>query len=111
MIGICDLRAADNAGEIFAPDVADAVLGLLTRTSPKMEKSAILLPKGAATFHLQMERLVRESKHPGRRTFRDPAELKAWVSGSLTAPERERLEHFLAEDLVQARAAVKARMG
>lgn len=107
LIGVCDLRAADHAGEIFAPDVADAVLGLLTRTSPRMEKSAILLPRGAATFHLQMDRLVRESKHPGRRAFREAADLKAWLSGSLTPAERERLERFLSEDLQAARAGAR----
>ena len=97
LIGCCDTRPPNNAVEVHPPDVAEALVGLLSRGNPRLEKSAILLPRGQATFYLQMDRLVRMAKHPDRRTFHEPAELKAWLSGSLDARERARLDEFLSE--------------
>jgi hypothetical protein len=54
-VGCCDLRVSENASELFAPDVAEALIALLGRNSPRVEKSALLLPIGHATFHLQVD--------------------------------------------------------
>jgi hypothetical protein len=40
--------------------------------------------------------MVREAEHPGRRTFRDRDELRAWLAEELTAAECGALDAFLA---------------
>ena len=80
----------------MAPDIANAWLGGLREMNPKLERSALLLPAGAPAVRLQIERVLREAKHPGRRACSDAAEVKAWLSSCLDSAEQARLTQFLA---------------
>jgi hypothetical protein len=80
---------------ILPPMVADRLTALLQRGNPHVERSAILLAREHATFNLQVERLVRESQNPARRTFRDPAAMAAFLGEVLTPAERARVAAFL----------------
>ena len=91
LVGCADIRRV----QLFPPDVADALIGLLTSVNATFERSAIVLPDEAATFAMQMERLVRNAKSPARRTFRDAGGAQRWLSEILSGPESERLGAFL----------------
>jgi hypothetical protein len=66
--------------------------------NPKIERSAPLLDSSSATFALQVDRMVRQASHPGRRIFRDRAELRDWLQEPLGPDERTALEAFLFRD-------------
>ena len=80
---------------VLRPDVADRLIGLFTRGNPFLERSAVLLAREHATFNLQVERLVRESNNPARRTFRATGPLEIWLDEILDPAERTRLRDFL----------------
>jgi hypothetical protein len=80
---------------ILRPDVAERLLALLQRGNPFVERSAILLAPGHATFSLQVERLVREAKNPARRTFRDTESMVAFIAEVLTPAETAHARAFL----------------
>ncbi len=90
-IGCCDLRP----GQLFPPDVADALVGMLARGGTRLHRSAILLPFGNASLYMQIERLVREARTPDRKTFRVVANLDTWLAEVLTDEELARLREFL----------------
>jgi hypothetical protein len=81
---------------IFTPDVAERVVLMLSRSNPRVERSAILHASGQATSVLQVLRLAREAQFQQRRVFTEPSEMLEWLSEILTPPERERLQAFLA---------------
>jgi hypothetical protein len=80
----------------FAPAVVDRFLQVMKADNPRLERSAILIGKGSATFELQIERLVREANSPARHTFRDARALLDWLRPSLTGDEEAALVGFLA---------------
>jgi hypothetical protein len=82
---------------ILAPDVADRLVGLLTRGNLRLERSAVLLAKNNAAFNLQVERVVREAQNAARRTFRDVETMIEWAGELLTADERAHVLAFLDE--------------
>ena len=82
---------------IFSPDVAERFVVMLTAANPRVERSAILCSPDHATALLQIERTVRQAANPSRRTFRDAAELTAWLGEVLTPDERARVAAFLAQ--------------
>jgi hypothetical protein len=87
---------ADYRGlRVLTPAVAEAVLAGFTTQNPRLERSAILLPKRSHTLRLQVDRLVREAKDPNRRTCIYPAEAEAWLAPHLNDDERARLTLFL----------------
>jgi hypothetical protein len=91
---ICaDWRAAN----LLAPEVSDALVGLLRTGNSFFERSAILLSPDEAIFNMQVERVVREAASPGRRTFRDMTKLRVWLAEVLDADERRRMNEFLRE--------------
>jgi hypothetical protein len=99
----CVICADWRAATLLAPPVADALVNLLRRGNPFLERSAVLLAADNAVFSLQVERVVREASrmreanHPARRTFRDPASMRAWLAEVLTSEEVRRVDEFLVE--------------
>jgi hypothetical protein len=79
----------------FSPPIAARFTELMRADNPKVERSGFLLAQDAATFSLQLERMIRESKNPHRRTFTDAAELERWLAPLLTVEERSHLRSFL----------------
>jgi hypothetical protein len=82
---------------VYAPDVAQVMLAGVATLNERIERAALVLPPGNATFNLQTDRMVREAGHPSRRSFGSAAEAEAWLGEVLTGDERTRLEWFLAE--------------
>jgi hypothetical protein len=102
------LRAAFEAAEgrsvicadwkiarVVAPDVAEALIGLLRTGNAFCERSAILLRNADAMFSLQVERVVREAGGPTRRTFRERDKMRAWLGEVLGEDERRHMGVFL----------------
>ena len=79
----------------FAPATTERFVQTMKADNPRLERSAILLGPGSPTLLLQLERMVRESNHPARRTFRDASELADWLRPALLADEQEALDAFL----------------
>jgi hypothetical protein len=80
---------------VFPPAVADRFIAMMRSDNPGVERNALLIAEGSV-FSLQIERMLREGKHPGRRTFREEAPLVAYLDEVLDPPERARLRSFLA---------------
>jgi hypothetical protein len=93
VVHCADWRASDS----FPPDVGDRMLSLVAGHTPGFERIALLVAREQARFNLAVERAARAAGDASRRVFRDVAELKAWLSGALDAPERARLDEFLRE--------------
>jgi hypothetical protein len=79
----------------FSPPIAARFTELMRSDNPKIERSGFLLAKNAATFNLQMERMIRESNSPARKTFTAADELERWLGALLTPQERAFLQSFL----------------
>jgi hypothetical protein len=79
----------------FSDRTVQQFVSLMKADNPKVERSAFLLDPGAATFALQLERMVREASSPARRTFREARALTEWLLPLLTPQEAEALEAFL----------------
>jgi hypothetical protein len=93
----CVICADVRGIALLSPTVSDLMIDVLAKGNPHLERSAILLPTTGALFHLQAERLVRESNNADRRTFRDARQMAAWLDDILDDAERARVRAFLAE--------------
>ena len=82
---------------LLAARVADAFRDMMATTNPRIERSAMLLPP-ASTQTLQIDRIARETRYAGRRTFREPAALERWLGEVLVPAEMRRVHDFLADD-------------
>jgi hypothetical protein len=80
---------------VFPPEVADAYVATM-RNEPQLLRTGILLNEDRV-LSLQVQRMIREGNAPSRRTFREAAELEAWLGEVLTPAERARLAQRLAE--------------
>jgi len=101
------MRAIEEAGtkavicsdwrliDIFAPSVADAILDMLNATNHIVFRGGILLNVEKATLNLQVERILRDARHPGRRCFRDKDNLLHWLGESLEPAEVEAARCFM----------------
>jgi hypothetical protein len=87
------------------PEVSEAFIGLMRADNPRVERSGFLIADDAATFALQLERMIKEAASSSRRVFRNPAEWQAWVAELLTPDEARRLRAFAAERAAAAAAA------
>lgn len=88
--------AADWRGvHLMPPETAARAHAMLTRVSPRIDRSALLVNTSSSLEMLQFVRLVRESHHTGRRIFDQGAALHAWLSEVLTREESARLSSFL----------------
>jgi hypothetical protein len=101
-----DWRAADT----FPPDVADRLLATLGRPKPRFERLGVLISRARAPFSLQVEETLRAAADPSRRSFRDAAELKAWLSGALDLAERNRMHDFLIEPVPRTSSSMRMRV-
>jgi hypothetical protein len=94
--------AADwRACRILTPDVAQRAVQMLSRSNPRVERSAILHDVGQATSVLQVLRLTREAQSPNRRVFTDAEQMKSWLGEILTAEELERVALLVAPETSQ----------
>jgi hypothetical protein len=93
----CVICADWRTSSLLAPEVADALVDLLRRGNPHIERSGVLLAEGSAVFTLQVERVIREARNPSRRVFRRKAPMRAWLSEILEPDEVGRLAEFLAD--------------
>ena len=89
-VGVVDLLDA----HVFPPAVTDGLIQLLSASSPRVERTALLIGE-SATFALQVERVIRAANNENRRVFRRAEELEAWLSEVLTVQERIRLKQFI----------------
>ncbi len=78
---------------VFPQNVVDAYVATM-KDEPRLLRTATLLNE-SPTFGMQIQRMIREANHPGRRVFRAPDELAAWLGEVLDAPERDRLDAYL----------------
>lgn len=69
-----DARAVD----VFAPDIAEALINLMKSDNPKILRTAIWI-RPRALFSLQVERMLREANNPARRTFSDDEAMFDWL--------------------------------
>jgi hypothetical protein len=92
-IALCtDLLGA----RVFDQAVTTKLTNIIRQESPRVERNAFLVGE-AAIFSMQIERIIRESGAPNRRTFRSSMDLVPWLGEVLSAPERKRLAAFLRE--------------
>lgn len=82
---------------VMKPEYASMWVEKIKGVSPNVERSAILIPPGQATFGLQVERMVKDAGAQMRRAFRDAEEMAEWLGEVLTPAERTRLTAFLKE--------------
>jgi hypothetical protein len=87
------------------PDIAEAFIALMRADNPRVERSGFLIADDAATFALQLERMIKEAASASRRVFRSGAAWQAWLAEVLSPEEAERLKAFAAERLLAATAA------
>lgn len=80
---------------VLTPEVATRATQMLTKGNPRVERSAILYSADQATGVLQVLRLAREAKLPGRRVFTERDEMRKWLAEVLNDTERARLELLL----------------
>jgi hypothetical protein len=78
---------------VFPQDVVAAYVATM-KDEPRLLRTATLLNE-SPTFGMQIQRMIREADHPGRRAFRDSEELARWLGEVLDAPERDRLDAYL----------------
>jgi hypothetical protein len=95
MKGQCVVIGDYRATRFLLEEDAAQLVQMLRRYNDRIERSAILVSEQSAVGVLQMERMVRETKHPQRRAFRDPHEAAAWLGEVLTPAERDRLHAVL----------------
>jgi hypothetical protein len=80
---------------LFAPEVADRLIGLLQRANPRVVRAAILLTQDQAVFALQVERVVRAAGHRVRRAFRSKNQMRQFLALDLDDAELRALDEFL----------------
>ena len=81
--------------KLFNDAVAARARQMLTVSSDRIERSAILHRADQPTSVLQVFRLVKESEHEARRVFKETSELETFLDPVLTADEQARLRTFL----------------
>jgi hypothetical protein len=86
------------------PAVADRFIALMRADNPRVERTGFLLAADAATFALQLERMIKEAQSPTRRSFRDPDEWHSWLAELLAPVEVRRLRQFAVERAAAAAA-------
>ena len=82
--------------QVMHQDVVSPLLDEFRQFNSKVRRSALMMPSNAPTLRRQMEALLREAHHSGRRVCVDAAEVKAWLSSCLDGPERHGLDEFIA---------------
>jgi hypothetical protein len=83
---------------MMSPETAVRARDMLTRTNPRVVRSAILTLPDRSLSNLQVLRLVREAELENRRHFTSPGQQWRWLAETLTPVERTRLAEFLGVD-------------
>lgn len=81
---------------MMAPETAARAREMLSRSNPRVIRSAILSSPEQSLANLQVVRLIREAESTSRRHFINADEQYLWLADTLTEPERARLAEFLA---------------
>jgi hypothetical protein len=82
---------------VLPPEQSERLLAVLRQPSPGLLRSAVLLPPTRGVVALQLERIIRESKLAGARSFVERSALEQWLGEVLTPDEAARLRAFLDE--------------
>lgn len=89
------ITCADFRGmTVVAPELGDLFVGMLRKDNNKIARNGYLI-NGSAILGLQLERVLREVNHPGRRAFRHRVELEQWLDEALAPNEQGRMRVFL----------------
>ena len=80
---------------VLSPDVAELLANSMREGNTHTLRSAALMGQ-RAMLGLQLDRVIRESNHPSRRIFRDPAAMLAWLGEVTTPEEQARATDFIA---------------
>jgi hypothetical protein len=96
--GKCVICADWRSATLLSPEVADALVELFQRGNPLLERGAALLSPQVGSFHLQVDRAVREAGNEMRRTFLVASAMRAWLGEVLDSAERRRMNEFLIDD-------------
>ncbi len=80
---------------VFPPEVADKLVRIFADIDPRVERAAMLVPPKNAILALQVERIIRETRHPNRRSFQGVPELQLWLGEILEPSEKRRMSVFL----------------
>lgn len=81
--------------EVLAPETAEQLLDSLRTYGKGLLRNGVLVEPGKAVAALQIERMLRQARHPGRRLFRRKEDLIAWLDEILDDAEKARLRVFL----------------
>lgn len=77
--------------KLFQPEESKMLKKIMEVDNSRLLRSAIYLGNNSAVLLLQMERLIRETASPARKTFRDPQKLISWMSEVATPEEEQRI--------------------
>ena len=83
-----------SRARLLQPEEAAPMKKIMQLDNPRLIRTAIYLGSNSATLMLQMERLIRETSNPERKTFRDPQKLISWMSEVTTPEEEERIREL-----------------
>jgi hypothetical protein len=88
--------AADWRGcELMTQPAANALGPMIGAFNARIDRSAILGSATSPIAVLQFLRVVRDTKHPGRKVFEERGPMLHYLGEALTPAERERLMQFL----------------
>jgi hypothetical protein len=86
-VQVADFRST----AVFSQDIASSWLEVMRWEHTRLQRAAVLLERGNATFNLQVERLINESGGSGlRHVFYRQSELQQWMSSAMSTQERMR---------------------
>jgi hypothetical protein len=83
-----------SRAQLLRPEEAGPMKKIMQLDNPRLVRTAIYLGTNSATLMLQMERLIRETTNPERKTFRDPQKLITWMSEVTTPDEEQRIREL-----------------
>ena len=83
-----------SRARLLRPEEAAPMKRIMEMDNPRLVRTAIYLGSNSATLMLQMERLIRETTNPERKTFRDPQKLISWMSEVTTPDEEQRIREI-----------------
>jgi len=90
VVFLSDLRKLDLLDQV----VFDNLVEMLRTDNPKVERNAMIVGT-ASSVAMQLERLVVQAGHPGRRVFRSAGAAVRWIEEVLSAEEITRARVFL----------------
>ncbi len=79
---------------VLSPERAEEWGSMMSATSHRVERSAILLDKDKATFNLQLRRVVVQAGNRDRRFFFEEEAAKDFLGAVLNDDERDRVSRF-----------------